>query len=204
DIVPTLLAAAGIDEQSAAAELATTFTEVHPLPGTSQLGVVDGDAADQDRAVYILTRDNICEGDTGASAVARATGQGEHPPPELMIHVPADVGANFEGIVARSGIDSHLYKLVRTFDDPATWTEPGVRHLASVLDDGTETYRHTPLADQWELYDLDVDPIEATNLADEGGPVFDELASRLSFTRRSSVPARNVPWPYATRGASAS
>ncbi len=204
DIVPTLLAAAGIDEQEAAGELAASFTEVHPLPGTSVLDVVDGAAADVDRAVYLLTRDNICEGDTGASAVARATGQGDNPPPELMIHVPADVGANFEGIVARSGVDGHLYKLVRTFDDPATWTEPGVRHLASVLDDGTETYRQTPLADQWELYDLDVDPIESNNLADPGGAVFEELVSRLSFTRRSSVPARNAPWPYAMRGASAS
>ena len=205
DVVPTLLDAAGLDEASIGAQLATSFTEVHPLPGASLLDVVDGAPSDAARAVYMLTRDNICEGDTGASAVARAAGQGDDPPPELMIHVPADVGANFEGIVARSAIDGRLYKLVRTFDDPATWTEPGRRHLASVLDDGTETYRREALADQWELYDLDGDAIELTNLADgDADDVFDEFVARLAFTRRVSVPARHESWPYASRRASAS
>jgi hypothetical protein len=39
---------------------------------------------------------------------------------------PAHVGSNFEGLVVRvddaTGGEGHLWKLVRTFDDPATWT----------------------------------------------------------------------------------
>jgi hypothetical protein len=75
----------------------------------------------------------------------------------LRIQIPAHVGSNFDGPVVRvaeaDGGEGHLWKLVRTFDDPATWTEPGVRHLAA-NGLGGEAYRTSPLDDQWELYDL--------------------------------------------------
>ena len=160
DLLPTLLAAAGVDVDLAANDLAESFSEVHPLPGQNLMPVVDGGPADDDRAVYIMTRDNMLEGDTGASAVARQLRQTTNPPAPIRIRVPAHVGSNFEGLVVR--VDDHLWKLVRTFDDPATWTEPGVRHLAA-NGLGGEAYRMSPLDDQWELYDLTDDPTEADN-----------------------------------------
>jgi arylsulfatase A-like enzyme/putative intracellular protease/amidase len=223
DLVPTLLSAAGIDAAAAAEELRASHTEVHPLAGRDLMGVVDGDAEpDRDRSVYLITRDNMPEGDSGASGMARRMGR---TPPPLRIQVPAHVGANFESLVCQvagaggtvgSGADGadgsrdadgagdddagHLWKIVRTFDDPATWTEPGVRHLAA---DGLggEVYRTEPLPDQWELYDLDADPIEAHNRwADpEAESVFAVLAERLAAERVRAVPERNQPWPYATR-----
>jgi hypothetical protein len=94
----------------------------------------------------------------------------------------------------------HLWKLVRTFDDPATWTEPGVRHLAT-NGIGGEAYRTDPLDDQWELYDLTADPIEADNRWTD--PELHELRQHLRMQlkqqRASSVPERNQPWPYADR-----
>ena len=90
-----------------------------------------------------MTRDNMLEGDRGTSALARRLGLSRAPAP-LRIQVPAHVAANFEGLVARvddtdaPGGRGHLWKVVRTFDDPATWTEPGVRHLAA---DGTRRAR---------------------------------------------------------------
>ncbi len=223
DLVPTLLSAAGIDAASAAEELRASHTEVHPLPGRDLMDVVDGDAEpDRDRAVYLLARDNMPEGDSGASGMARRMGR---TPPPLRIQVPAHVGANFESLVCRvagaggtagsgaggagggrdtdgAGDDDagHLWKIVRTFDDPATWTEPGVRHLAA---DGPvgEVYRTEPLPDQWELYDLDADPIEMHNRwADPSAQeVFAEMTERLADQRARAVPGRNQPWPYATR-----
>ena len=98
------------------------------------------------------------------------------------------------------GGDGHLWKLVRTFDDPATWTEPGVRHLAA-NGLGGEAYRMSPLDDQWELYDLTDDPIEAAT----GGPIrictscVQQLRTQLKQARANSVPERNQPWPYASR-----
>ncbi len=206
DLVPTLLAAAGIDVDSVASTLAATFSEVHPLPGRDLMPVVEGGSADADRAVYVMTRDNMLEGDSGASGVARRLGRVAKPPMPLRIQVPAHVAANFEGLVVRvddadaHGGAGHLWKLVRTFDDPATWTEPGVRHLAAT-GIGGPTYRREPLDDQWELYDLISDAIEARNRwADPDlGELRDLLQARLKHERAECIPERHHPWPYASR-----
>ena len=185
DFVPTLLAAAGIDQESTAEALGKTHTEVHPLPGRDLMPVVDGASApDADRPVYLLTRDNMPEGDSNLSAMARQMLRAANPPAPLRIQVPAHVAANFEGLVARvpdadaAGGSGHLWKIVRSFDDPDTWTEPGVRHLAANGPAGP-VYRFEPLPDQWELYDFDADPIEAQNLASRPG-----FRSRLRPPRR--------------------
>jgi hypothetical protein len=120
--------------------------------------------------------------------------------------VPAHVAANFEGLVVKvedadaEGGAGHLWKLVRTFDDPATWTEPGVRQLAT-NGIGGEAYRTDPLDDQWELYDLTGDPTEAENRWTD--PELHELRQylrmQLKQQRAASVPERHRPWPYADR-----
>jgi arylsulfatase A-like enzyme len=204
DLVPTLLGAAGVDIAAAAATLAESFSEVHELPGRDLMPVVEGAPADDARAIYIMTRDNILEGDTGASGLARRLRQTVNLPAPLRIRVPPHVGSNFEGLVMRiedaDGGAGHLWKLVRTFDDPGTWTEPGVRHLAA-NGFGGEAYRMSPLDDQWELYDLTTDPAEASNRWPD--PDLDELRRHLRMqlkeARASSVPERNQPWPYVSR-----
>ena len=198
DLVPTLLGAAGIDVDAVADALTDAFSEVHPLPGRDLMPVVDGAAADEGRAVYLMTRDNVLEGDTGASLTARQLGLEVNPPVPLRIRVPAHVATNFEGLVLR--VDGQLWKLVRTFDDPSTWTEPGVRQLAS-NGLGGEAYRTDPLDDQWELYDLTDDPVEADNRWTD--PDLHDLRAHLRMqlkqARSSSVPERHRPWPYADR-----
>src|SRR5690606_9073520 len=125
DLVPTLLGAAGVDVDAAAARLAESFTEVHPLPGRDLMPVVDGAPADENRAVYLMTRDSVLDGDTGASGLARQLNLTANPPGPLRIRVPAHVASNFEGLVVcveeatAAGGAGHLWKLVRTFDDPA-------------------------------------------------------------------------------------
>ena len=80
DLVPTLLGAAGVDVAAVAATLSESFSEVHPLPGRDLMPIVDGAPADDDRAVYIMTRDNMLEGDTGASGLARRLKRTVNPP----------------------------------------------------------------------------------------------------------------------------
>jgi len=64
--------------------------------------VIDDPAsADPSRPVYMLTRDNMPEGDSGASGIARRLGRINGPPMPLRIQVPAHVAANFEGLVHR-------------------------------------------------------------------------------------------------------
>ena len=206
DLVPTLLAAAGIDTGAVAATLAETFSEVHDLPGRNLMPVVDGAPADDDRAVYLMTRDNMLDGDSRASGLGRRLKQTVKPIAPLRIQIPAHVASNFEGLVlAVDDVDAehgagHLWKLVRSFDDPATWTEPGVRHLAA-NGFGGDAYRMSPLDDQWELYDLTADPIEADNRWPD--PELHELRqylrTRLKVARTDAIPERNAPWPYAVR-----
>jgi len=206
DLVPTLLSAAGIDVDAVAAELGKSFSEVHPLPGRDLMPVIDGAPADDSRAVYLMTRDNMLEGDTGASGLARALKLTSNPPAPLRIRIPAHTAANFEGLILRvsesaaAGGGGHLWKLVRTFDDPGTWTEPGVRHLAA---DGMggQTYRSDPLDDQWELYDLTDDAVESVNRWTDPDlhDLRAHLRTQLKSERAESVPERNQPWPYAVR-----
>ncbi|MGZ8802447.1 MAG: sulfatase-like hydrolase/transferase, partial [Mycobacterium sp.] len=99
DLVPTLLSAAGVDVDALATTLTESFSEVHPLPGRDLMPVVGGAPADEDRAVYLMTRDNVLEGDTGASGVARALKLTSNPPAPLRIRIPAHTAANFEGLV---------------------------------------------------------------------------------------------------------
>ena len=202
DLVPTLLAAAGVDVDAVAETLRGSFSEVHPLPGRNLMPVVDGAPADDDRAVYLMTRDNMLEGDSGASGLGRRLKQTTNPPAPLRVRIPAHTPANFEGLVVR--IDDRLWKLVRSFDDPSTWTEPGVRQLAA-NGLGGEVYRTSPLDDQWELYDLTSDPDEAENRWSDPGlhDLRNQLRMRLKEERARSVPERNNPWPYASRRSNA-
>ncbi len=199
DIVPTLLAFAGIDVEVAGRKLAAQFSEFHPLPGSDLTLFVSGvEEPGPDRIVYMMTRDNILEADSRASVVARRMGVGSNPPPDMRISVPANVGANFEAVVAR--IDGQLWKLVRTFDDPTCWTSPGVQHLAADGPSGPD-FRDLPLADEWELYDLSSDPIEAINGwgVESFGAIQRLLLSELDDARVRCVPPRNNSWPNAHR-----
>jgi hypothetical protein len=49
-----------------------------------------------------MTRDNMLEGDAGASGLARRFKQTVNPPAPLRIRIPAHTAANFEGLVVRT------------------------------------------------------------------------------------------------------
>jgi arylsulfatase A-like enzyme/putative intracellular protease/amidase len=205
DLLPTLLGVVGADEAELADELRGTHTEVHPLPGRDLSGLLDdGHGADAE-PIYMITRDNMLEGDGNAAAILAARGRTEAPFP-LQIRVPAHAATNVEAVVAAVDADidgvGHDWKLVRTFDDPAGWTEPHVRQL-SARGPGGPTHRNEPIPDQWELYDLTLDPVEAHNRAADPATARTRthLETTLARLREERVPARHVPWPTATRTA---
>lgn len=198
DVLPTLVAVTGADAAALERRLGDDFTEVHPLPGQDLWPLVDGaGSVPAERSVYLITRDNILEGDTGASVVGRALGLGAAPPENMRIRLVGDVATNVEAIV--SSVGGRWWKLVRTFDDPATWTEPFVRTLTSRTTGGRE-FRAEPLPDEWELYDLTDDPAETINHWPAApAPLRDLLLARLDAERARCNPPRNAPWAYATR-----
>ena len=200
DLIPTAMSLAGLDEKEISSKLAPHFSELHPLPGKDLSPLLENpeESELQSRAVYFMTRDNFLEGDTLASAMARRFGQGENPPSPMKIQVPPHVATNFEGIV--SDMNGSLWKITRVFDDPETWSQPHIAHLASSGPLGN-TYRTKPLPDQWELYNLTNDPIEVTNLWDDPSTaeIFGYLSERLREEAERVVPRRNNPRPYAKR-----
>ena len=76
DLIPTALALAGLDQNYLGEHLAPQFSEFHPLPGRDLSPLLeDPDISEfKNRAVYFMTRDNMLEGDTLASAMARGLG----------------------------------------------------------------------------------------------------------------------------------
>jgi len=204
DLLPTLLGFVGADQTVLAESLRKTHTEVHPLPGRDLSGLVaDPDSAGESEPIYMITRDNMLEGDGSAAAMMRQRGRTEAPYP-MQIKVLPHASTNVEAIVAVAPVSvdpsGHLWKLARTFDDPATWTEPGKRNLSARTPSGP-VYRTEPIPDQWEFYDLTTDPSEAINRCDD--PVAASLRAHmeveLSRLRSERVPARNLAWPYASR-----
>ncbi len=208
DLIPTALALAGLDQQALEKQLAPEFTEFHPLPGKDLSPLLEDPNAEEfrNRAVYFMTRDNMLEGDTLASAMARGLGQAEKPPRPLKIQVLPHVSTNFEGIVVNitsnevPEITNSIWKITRAHDDPETWTIPNSANLSSSGPMG-ETYRTDSIPDQWELYDLTNDPIESLNLWNEPKvkEVFNYMKQRLNQERLYSLPKRNNPGPYAKR-----
>lgn len=209
DLLPTLLGFAGVDQLALVVDLARTHTEAHPLPGRDLSAMVaDMSAAPDPEPIYIITRDNMLEGDGTANPIMRARGRTEAPF-LLQIKVLPHAATNVEAIVSvvPTSVDllGHTWKLARTFDDPSTWTEPGERTL-SARAPGGHVYRTEPIPDQWELYDLTADPVEAVNRCDDPmvAAVRAHMEGELERVRVEMVPPRNRPWPYATRPESSS
>ena len=60
---------------------------MHPLPGWDLSPLLENhnDNLFSKRGVYMMTRDNMLEGDTLASAIARHLGQANNPPKPMRI-----------------------------------------------------------------------------------------------------------------------
>jgi arylsulfatase A-like enzyme len=196
DILPTLLGLAGIDQAAALETLATTHTAVRPLAGRDLSSAIQGASTSQPtEPVLFTTDDEISEGDdVPASPVQRVVRKlGRYSTiaqPNHVETVIAEVDVNGE---------QHVVKFSRYHDDASFWTEPDVRDER--LQDGGKLVTHTERApDEFELYDLTLDPHEERNLvhptlADEHAR---ELANRMhallvaELDRKRVTPATGV------------
>jgi choline-sulfatase len=175
DLAPTLLGLAGIDPEQIRQMLAVNHSDAVPFVGRDLSSLILGqaDPATFNDPVYFMTDDDPSRG----LHMKRRLGA-EHYPVVEPNHI--------ETVIARLD-DGKLWKYSRYFDSPQYWSSPGppgdpegeVQDLLRVemqSDPAPEVYRQpetkpceltvrgTPEPDEFEMYDLDVDPTELTNL----------------------------------------
>ncbi len=160
DLLPTLLGLAGIDQGEALKRVATGHTEAHPLTGRDLSGVIRGTQEPPVDPVLFITDDEISKGSAKpGSPLQRWTRK-------LGVYAEVVQPNHVETVIAKVNVDGEerVVKFSRYHDNAQFWTVPGVRderlQRGKKIENVTE---RTP--DEYELYDLTLDPLEQRNLA---------------------------------------
>lgn len=160
DLIPTLLGFAGIDKQEALAKLQADHVDARPLVGRDLSEVIRG--AEPDSAsgpVLFLTDDEISEGSMPAASPFQRIAR------RVRVFSIVKQPNHLETVIAQldMGGEQHLIKFSRYHDNQQFWTVAGERDERL---QGRQTLIVTePEPDEYELYDLTLDPIEERNLA---------------------------------------
>jgi len=160
DLIPTILGLTGIDPAGALAQLQAGHTEAQPLVGrdlSEAIRAAEPHAAAE--PVLFMTDDEISEGsEQGASPIAGLARR-------LKLLATVEQPNHIETVIAQVpvGDETHLVKFSRYHDNQQFWTVPAERDERLR---GRNTLTVTePEADDFELYDLTLDPTEVRNLA---------------------------------------
>jgi choline-sulfatase len=170
DLLPTLLGLAGLDSEQLRQKLTPDYSDALPLVGRNLsplvLGQVDPNRINE--PLYFMTDDDVSRGldqDNWTGIANNSVVQPNH----------------IEAVIARLE-DGKIWKYARYFDNPQFWSSPGDPGASGVEDvvlledgprpdeDGTYTVpcrltvKHTPLADEFEMYNVSDDPMELHNL----------------------------------------
>jgi arylsulfatase A-like enzyme len=160
DLIPTLLGLAGVDRDQALAQLQTNHTDARPLVGRDLSEAVRAaEPVASSEPILFVTDDEISEGSMRS------------PSPFQRIARLARVYANvkqpnhLETVIAEVDVNGqqHLLKFSRYYDNQQFWTVPGERDER--LQRRKTVTVTEPEPDEFELYDLTVDPYEERNLA---------------------------------------
>jgi arylsulfatase A-like enzyme len=156
DIVPTLLALAGADEKEVQRVAARDHCEVRPLVGRDLSALLLGDAGriQSSEPVYFMTDDEVSEGD---SQFNPATKQPYH-----SVVQPNHVETVIALFPAEGG-GQEVWKYSRYFDNQDFWTKPYKKDVVHLGDESH--YRRQAAPDEFEMYNLTLDPLEKINLA---------------------------------------
>lgn len=160
DLLPTLLGLAEIDATEACAVLARDHHDARPLVGRDLSAEIRGDGGEEQTPILFTTDDEISEGSVTPPSPFQRFAKKTHRYSYVL------QPNHLETVVAEVEVDGepHLVKLSRYHDNQQFWTVPGER------DERVRRWRKTeivtePEADEYELYDLTLDPYEERNLA---------------------------------------
>jgi arylsulfatase A-like enzyme len=187
DLLPTLLGLAEVDDEAALASLRGDHDEARPLVGRDLSGAVrgdrPGDVTSEAAPILFTTDDEISEGPDGPPSPFQNAAR------KLRMYSEVVQPNHLETVVAEVDVDGepHLVKFTRYHDSPEFWTVPGER-------DERLARRKTlvvtePEPDEFELYDLTLDPYEERNLAH---PAFADAASHELEARMFDLLTRQL------------
>lgn len=209
DLIPTMLGLAGLDELALARELRSTHTQVRRLVGRDLSSVILGEqapAVSEDDAVYFMTDDQVFRGQQAVSLFGTT-------------YRPVDQPASVESVIAYlptgAGGAKERWKYVRYWDNPAVWSAPGVQDVftfvpgqvnapgsrpavTTVKAPNPTNGQVAPPPDEFELYNLSLDPAELTNLyanSAYAGP--QAVLARLLKAEREAKRLAPVQQPWA-------
>lgn len=169
DLIPTLLGVAGIDVVEAAAKVAVSHDETHPLPGRDLSGVVLGTAAaaSLESPIYFMTEDDVTRGVTQVN-ILNGT-------PFEPISPPINIESVITTLPTGDGGAPELWKLNHYYERLDAWYK----------DQGVAPNPFLPAAaePEWELHNLTVDPEERTNQAREASATLSNLKSVIESER---------------------
>jgi arylsulfatase A-like enzyme len=158
DILPTMLALAGADQNALAPALTPTHSDVRPLVGRDLSPLVLGSGTPQraNEPIYFMTDDEPTRGSYQENFTGFTYSSVRQP-------------NHLETVIAK--LNGQLWKYTRYFDNPNFWSKPCQSDQVPRLElygeaDLCDTVtKLVPVPDQHELYNLSADPHETTNLA---------------------------------------
>jgi arylsulfatase A-like enzyme len=202
DLIPTLLGLAGIDQKEAFAKVQATHRETRPLIGRDLSDAIRAaEPAAPSEAILFTTDDEISEGSHPsaspfhkAAKLLHRTGTIKQPSHLETVIADVDVGG-----------EAHLVKFSRYHDNQQFWTVPGVSDER--VHKGKTFTVTEPEPDEYELYDLTLDPYEQTNLAHPShaddksrslqahmsGLLLEQLAEKRLVSAEGEVPGYRPP-----------
>ena len=208
DLLPTMLGLAGLDEEVLRTRLRKTHTQVRELPGRDLSAFLLGDAtADDvgDVALYYMSEDEPSKG------IQQISWNGQN---YAAVAQPNHIETVIANLPTGPGGARERWKYTRYWDNPAFWTSPNAQNVETITSGrfntpGAKTATTTvkaqppasgqvaPPADEFELYNVTVDPAELTNLYADPD-VADVLAQMSSLlddqrTRKRLTPTME-PW----------
>jgi choline-sulfatase len=180
DLAPTLLGLAGIPAEPIRQALEPNHSDAVPFVGRDLSPLILGllDAAKVSDPIYFMTDDAP---DRGPRMKRFIPPSAEYP--QGLGYFPVEEPNSIETVIARLD-DGHLWKFSRYFDNPQYWSSPGTQGDDGVEDvlqvqvegnpppdippppaiiDFAVTVKATPKPDEFEMYQLDEDPLELTN-----------------------------------------
>ena len=160
DLIPTLLGLAGVDRDDALARLRSDHTQARPLVGRDLSEAIRAaEPTARSQPVLFTTDDEISEGPRRSRSPFNRIARG------VRVFATVEQPNHLETVIAEVDVDGdrHLIKFSRYHDNQQFWTVPGERDERLR---GRKTITVTePDPDEYELYDLTLDPSEERNLA---------------------------------------